>query len=171
MQKRNSSHDFSKVLVLLEELEKYRINTENYSSRFEVEQGPLRAIKEQWVALEISCPAHTGPRVRIPYPPPPKKPVIKPIAGFFLMSFPKNKWSEHTAFFALLNLGFTILPSAPEIAAFGQSKPCFHRLRRGNFRAVIKVGVYVCRREYQLSAHVESSKHFLTGSGCLSISL
>ena len=56
MQKRNSSHDFSKVLVLLEKLEKYRINTENYSSRFEVEQGPLRAIKEQWVALEIMMP-------------------------------------------------------------------------------------------------------------------
>ena len=56
MQKRNSSHDFSKVLVLLEKLEKYRINTENYSSRFEVEQGPLRAIKEQWVALEVRMP-------------------------------------------------------------------------------------------------------------------
>ena len=48
--------------------------------------------------------------------------------------------------FALLNLDFAILPSAPEITAFGQSKPCFHCLCRGDFRAVIKVGVYVCRR-------------------------
>ena len=70
----------------------------------------------------------TVPWVRIPHSPPPKKPVIKPIAGFFLMSFSKNKWSEHTAFFALLNLVFAILPSAPKITAFGQGKPCFHRL-------------------------------------------
>lgn len=28
---------------------------------------------------------------------PPKKPVIKPIAGFFSMCFSINKWSEHTA--------------------------------------------------------------------------
>ena len=80
-----------------------------------------------------------------PLPSATEKPVIKPIAGFFLMSFSKNKWSEHTAFFALLNLGFTILPSTSEITAFGQSKPCFHRLCRGDFGAVIKVGVYVCR--------------------------
>ena len=46
----------------------------------------------------------------------------------FLLSFSKNKWSEHTAFFALLNLGFAILPSAPEITAFGQCQSCFHRL-------------------------------------------
>ena len=75
-----------------------------------------------------------------------EKPVIKRIAGFFLMSFSKSKWSEHTAFFALLNLGFAILPSAPEITAFGQSKPCFHRLCRGDFGAVIKVGIDICRR-------------------------
>ena len=84
--------------------------------------------------------------VRIPPAPPPKKPVIKPIAGFFLMSFSKSKRSEHTAFFSLLNLGFIIFPSTSESIAFGQSKPCFHRLRRGDFRAVIKVGVYVCHR-------------------------
>ena len=46
--------------------------------------------------------------------------------------------------FALLNLDFAILPSTSEITAFGQSKPCFHRLCRGDFGAVIKVGVYVC---------------------------
>lgn len=38
------------------------------------------------------------------------------------MLFSKSKWSEHTAFFAILNLDFAILPSAPEIAAFRQSK-------------------------------------------------
>ena len=62
----------------------------------------------------------------------------------FSYIFFKSKWSEHTAFFALLNLGFAILPSTPEITAFGQSKPCFHCLCRGDFRAVIEVGVYVC---------------------------
>ena len=62
------------------------------------------------------------------------------------MLFSKNKWSEHTAFFAILNLDFAILPSAPEIAAFGQSKPCFHRLSRGDFGAVIKVRIDICRR-------------------------
>ena len=80
-----------------------------------------------------------------PLPSATEKPVIKPIAGFFLMSFSKNKWSEHTAFFALLNLVFAILPSTSEITAFGQSKPCFHRLRRSDFRAVIKVGIDICR--------------------------
>ena len=34
--------------------------------------------------------------------------------------------------FSLLNLDFAILPSTPEITAFGQSKPCFHRLCRGD---------------------------------------
>ena len=80
-----------------------------------------------------------------PLPSATEKPVIKPIAGFFLMPFSKNKWSEHTAFLAFLNLGFTILPSAPEITAFGQSKPCFHCLCRGDFRTVIKVGIDICR--------------------------
>ena len=80
-----------------------------------------------------------------PLPSATEKPVIKPIAGFFLMSFSKNKWSEHTAFFALLNLSFDIFPATSEIAAFGQSKPCFHRLRRSDFRAVIKVGIDICR--------------------------
>ena len=75
-----------------------------------------------------------------------EKPVIKPIAGFFLMSFSKSKRSEHTAFFTLLNLDFAILPSAPEITAFRQSKPCFHCLCRGNFRTVIKVRIDICRR-------------------------
>ena len=63
----------------------------------------------------------------------------------FSYVFFKSKWSEHTAFFALLNLDFAILPSAPEIAAFGQSKPCFHRLCRGDFGAVIKVRIDICR--------------------------
>ena len=62
------------------------------------------------------------------------------------MLFSKNKWSEHTEFFALLNLDFAILPSTSKIAAFGQSKPCFHRLCRGNFGAVIKVRIDICRR-------------------------
>ena len=34
-----------------------------------------------------------------PLPSATEKPVIKPIAGFFLMSFSKSKWLEHTAFF------------------------------------------------------------------------
>ena len=64
----------------------------------------------------------------------------------FSYVFFKSKWSKHTAFFALLNLGFAILPSTPEITAFGQSKPCFHRLCRGDFGAVIKVRIDICRR-------------------------
>ena len=46
-----------------------------------------------------------------------------------------------------------------------------HRLCRGNFGSVVEMGVNICGCAYQLSAHVESSKHFLTGNGCLSINL
>ena len=41
---------------------------------------------------------------------------------------------------------------------------CFDNLSFGTYNSIDG-------REYQLSAHVESSKHFLTGSGCLSINL
>ena len=38
------------------------------------------------------------------------------------------------------------LPLACKITAFGQSKPCFHCLCRGDFGAVIKVRIDICRR-------------------------
>ena len=41
----------------------------------------------------------------------------------------------------------------------------------GLFTLAIYMAIDICSGEYQLSAHVESSKHFLTGRGCLSISL
>ena len=65
---------------------------------------------------------------------------------FFLCLFLKTSGQSIPHFFALLNLGFAILPSAPEITAFRQSKPCFHRLCRGDFGAVIKVRIDICRR-------------------------
>ena len=43
--------------------------------------------------------------------------------------------------------------------------------RRLPLHGIGDVAVDIQRGEYQLSAHVESSKHFLTGKGCLSISL
>ena len=80
-----------------------------------------------------------------PLPSATEKPVIKPIAGFLSYAFFKKQMVRAYRIFALLNFGFTILPSAPETAPFGQSKPCFHRLRRSNFRAVIKVHIDICR--------------------------
>ena len=75
-----------------------------------------------------------------------KKPVIKPITGSFL--FPKRAipcsftFSERKSS-VLPNINRS--PPASEVAALRQSKPCLHRLCRGDFRLVIQVGVDVRR--------------------------
>ena len=61
----------------------------------------------------------------------------------FGLFFPKL-WKEQIlalfpAFFCVL------LPSAAEIARFGKRHTAHHRLRRGEFRTVIQMGVNVCR--------------------------
>ena len=96
-----------------------------------------------------------GTWVRIPHSPPSKNPVTMRVSGFFFFcarsknhpvlscSFHKF-WKEQLlalfpAFFCVL------LPSAAEIARFGKRHPAHHRLRRGEFRTVIQMGVNVCR--------------------------
>lgn len=75
-----------------------------------------------------------------------QEPVIKPITGSFL--FPKRAipcsftFSERKSS-VLPNINRC--PPAFEVAAPRQSKPCLHRLCRGDFRLVIQVGVDVRR--------------------------
>ena len=90
--------------------------------------------------------AQTDARVRISPSPPPKKPVIKPITGSFL--FPKRAipcsftFSERKSS-VLPNINRC--PPAFEVAAPRQSKPCLHRLCRGDLGFVIQVGVDIRR--------------------------
>lgn len=97
----------------------------------------------------------TGSWVRIPPAPPSKNPVTMRVSGFFFFcSRSKNHpvlgcsfhkfWKEQIL--ALLPAFFCVLlPSAAEIARFGKGHPAHHRLRRGEFRTVIQMGVNVCR--------------------------
>ena len=77
-----------------------------------------------------------------------QEPVIKPITGSFL--FPKRAipcsftFSERKSS-VLPNINRS--PTTSEVAAIRQSKPCLHRLCRGDFRLVIQVGVWRCRQE------------------------
>ena len=96
-----------------------------------------------------------GTWVRIPHSPPSKNPVTMRVSGFFFFcvrsenhpvlscSFHKF-WKEQ--FFALFPAFFCVLlPSAAEIARFGKRHTTHHRLRRGEFRTVIQMGVDICR--------------------------
>ena len=96
-----------------------------------------------------------GTWVRIPHSPPSKNPVTMRVSGFFFFcarfknhpvlgcSFHKF-WKEQL--FALFPAFFCVLlPSAAEIARFGKRHSAHHRLRRGEFRTVIQMGVNVCR--------------------------
>ena len=47
--------------------------------------------------------------------------------------------------FSLRIFGLALPPPASEVAALRQSKPCLHRLCRGDFKLVIQVGVDVRR--------------------------
>ena len=47
--------------------------------------------------------------------------------------------------FSLRIFGLALPPTTSEVAALRQSKPCLHRLRRGDFRLVIQVGVDIRR--------------------------
>ena len=47
--------------------------------------------------------------------------------------------------FSLRIFGLALPPTTSEVAALRQSKPCLHRLCRGDFRLVIQVGVDICR--------------------------
>ena len=70
---------------------------QRFSSSHIVCDIPAFSFKVRIATLTRNQLIRKGPWVRIPPSPPPKKPVIKPIAGFFSMCFSINKWSEHTA--------------------------------------------------------------------------
>ena len=84
-------------------------------------------------------------RVRIPHSPPPKKPVIKPISGFFLFAFLRASGQSLQHFWLTLIWG-TVAPSTRETACFWQLQPAFHCLCRGDFCTVIKMSINICSR-------------------------
>ena len=63
-------------------------------------------------------------------------------------------WKEQL--FALFPAFFCVLfPSAAEIARFGKRHTTHHRLRRGQFRTVVQMGIDIRRGGYQESSHIE----------------
>ena len=97
----------------------------------------------------------TGSWVRIPPAPPSKNPVTMRVCWIFLFSWSIQKspdfglffptfWKEQL--FALCPAFFCVLlPSAAEIARFGKGHTAHHRLRRGEFRTVIQMGIDIRR--------------------------
>ena len=93
-----------------------------------------------------TCRWHVATGVGESHPLRHQEPVIKPITGSFL--FPKR---AIPCSFTFSERKSSVLPNidrcppAFEVAAPRQSKPCLHRLCRGDFRLVIQVGVDIRR--------------------------
>ena len=96
-----------------------------------------------------------GTWVRIPPSPPLKNPVTMRVPGFFFFCarsknhpilgcsfhhFGKNSFLLYAPLFFCV-----LLPSAAEIACFGKGRTAHHRLRRGEFRTVIQMGIDIRR--------------------------